>query len=39
MELQRDDVIWVPFSYGKNVAIGAGSILAATGSALINTQP
>ena len=38
-ELQKDDVIWVPFSYGKNIAIGAGSILAGTGSALIYTVP
>ena len=38
-ELQKDDVIWVPFSYSKNVAIGAGSVLSGTGSALIYNVP
>jgi polysaccharide export outer membrane protein len=33
--LQADDVIYIPFSFGKNVLMGTNSIVAATSSALI----
>ncbi|HEX3470589.1 MAG TPA: polysaccharide biosynthesis/export family protein [Silvibacterium sp.] len=33
--LEADDVIYVPFSFGKNVMMGTNSIVAATSSALI----
>jgi polysaccharide biosynthesis/export protein len=33
--LQADDVIYIPFSFGKNVLLGTNSIVAATSSALI----
>lgn len=35
MALEREDVLWVPFSYGKNVVITGTSILAGAGSAVI----
>lgn len=35
MALQNDDVLWVPFSYGKNLVISGTSIVAATGSAAL----
>jgi polysaccharide export outer membrane protein len=31
--LKAEDVIWVPFSYGKNILVNASSIIAALGSA------
>lgn len=33
--LQADDVIFIPFSFGKNILLGTNSIVAATSSALI----
>jgi polysaccharide biosynthesis/export protein len=33
--LVADDVIFIPFSFGKNIAVGTGSIVTATSSALI----
>jgi hypothetical protein len=33
--LQADDVIYIPFSFGKNILMGTNSIVAATSSALI----
>ena len=33
--LEADDVIYIPFSFGKNVLMGTNSIVAATSSALI----
>jgi polysaccharide export outer membrane protein len=33
--LQADDVIYIPFSFGKNALLGTNSILASTSSALI----
>jgi polysaccharide biosynthesis/export protein len=33
--LQADDVIYIPFSFGKNVAMATNSIVAWTSSALI----
>jgi polysaccharide export outer membrane protein len=33
--LQADDVIYIPFSFGKNMLMGTNSIIAATSSALI----
>lgn len=33
--LEADDVIYIPFSFGKNILMGANSIVAATSSALI----
>jgi polysaccharide biosynthesis/export protein len=33
--LEPDDVIYIPFSFGKNVLMGTNSIVAATSSALI----
>jgi polysaccharide export outer membrane protein len=33
--LQADDIIYVPFSYARNMAVGAGSLVGATSSAAI----
>lgn len=33
--LQADDVVYVPFSYARNMAVGAGSLVGATTSAAI----
>lgn len=33
--LQGDDIIYVPFSYARNMAVGAGSLVGATSSAAI----
>jgi polysaccharide export outer membrane protein len=33
--LQSDDIIYVPFSYARNMAVGAGSLVGATSSAAI----
>jgi polysaccharide export outer membrane protein len=33
--LQADDIIYVPFSYARNMAIGAGSLVGSTSSAAI----
>ena len=33
--LEADDVIYIPFSFGKNMLMGTNSIVAATSSALI----
>jgi polysaccharide biosynthesis/export protein len=33
--LQSDDIIYVPFSYARNMAIGAGSLVGSTSSAAI----
>jgi polysaccharide export outer membrane protein len=33
--LQGDDIIYVPFSYARNMAVGAGSLIGATSSAAI----
>lgn len=33
--LQADDIVYVPFSYLKNVAVGAGGLVASTSSAAI----
>jgi polysaccharide export outer membrane protein len=35
MQLESNDVIYVPFSWSKNVAIGATSIVASATSAVI----
>ena len=35
MPLQADDIIYVPFSYIRNMAVGAGSLVGATSSAAI----
>jgi polysaccharide biosynthesis/export protein len=35
MQLQADDIVYVPFSYARNVAVGAGSLVGATSSAAI----
>ncbi len=35
IQLQPDDIVYVPFSYARNVAVGAGSLLGATSSAAI----
>ncbi|HEV2275810.1 MAG TPA: polysaccharide biosynthesis/export family protein [Acidobacteriaceae bacterium] len=35
MELQPDDIVYVPFSYMRNMAVGAGSLVGATSSAAI----
>jgi polysaccharide export outer membrane protein len=35
MELQADDIVYVPFSYVRNMAVGAGSLVGATSSAAI----
>jgi polysaccharide biosynthesis/export protein len=34
-QLQADDIIYVPFSYARNMAVGAGSLVGATSSAAI----
>jgi len=33
--LQSDDIVYVPFSYARNMAVGAGSLVGATSSAAI----
>jgi polysaccharide export outer membrane protein len=33
--LQADDIVFVPFSYARNMAVGAGGLVAATSSAAI----
>lgn len=33
--LEADDVIFIPFSFGKNILLGTNSIIAATSSALV----
>jgi polysaccharide export outer membrane protein len=33
--LQGDDIVYVPFSYARNMAVGAGSLIGATSSAAI----
>ncbi len=35
MPLQADDIVYVPFSYARNMAVGAGSLVGATSSAAI----
>lgn len=35
MQLQADDILYVPFSYTRNMAVGAGSLVSATSSAAI----
>ena len=35
MQLQADDIVYVPFSYTRNMAVGAGSLVGATSSAAI----
>jgi polysaccharide export outer membrane protein len=35
MALEHEDVLWVPFSYGKNLVITGTSIVAGAGSAAI----
>jgi polysaccharide export outer membrane protein len=35
IQLQADDVLYVPFSYTRNIAVGAGSLVGATSSAAI----
>jgi polysaccharide export outer membrane protein len=35
MPLQADDIVYVPFSYVRNMAVGAGSLVGATTSAAI----
>jgi polysaccharide biosynthesis/export protein len=35
MQLQADDIVYVPFSYARNMAVGAGSLVSATSSAAI----
>lgn len=35
IELQPDDIVYVPFSYARNMAVGAGSLVGATSSAAI----
>ncbi len=37
--LQNDDIVYVPFSLGKNMALGASSIAASASSALIYAAP
>jgi polysaccharide export outer membrane protein len=39
VELQADDVIYVPFSYARNFAIQGASIMASATSAIIYTHP
>jgi polysaccharide biosynthesis/export protein len=34
-QLQADDIVYVPFSYTRNMAVGAGSLVGATSSAAI----
>ena len=33
IELKAEDVVWVPYSYGKNLLVNSASIIAALGSA------
>jgi polysaccharide export outer membrane protein len=35
LPLQADDIVYVPFSYARNMAVGAGSLVGATSSAAI----
>jgi polysaccharide export outer membrane protein len=35
VQLQADDIVYVPFSYARNMAMGAGSLVGATSSAAI----
>jgi polysaccharide export outer membrane protein len=35
IQLQADDIVYVPFSYARNVAVGASSLVGATSSAAI----
>jgi polysaccharide export outer membrane protein len=35
IQLQADDILYVPFSYTRNMAVGAGSLVSATSSAAI----
>jgi polysaccharide biosynthesis/export protein len=35
IDLQADDILYVPFSYTRNMAVGAGSLVSATSSAAI----
>jgi polysaccharide export outer membrane protein len=35
MALQHDDILWVPFSYGKNFAISGASIVGVAGAAAV----
>ncbi len=35
IQLQADDILYVPFSYARNMAVGAGSLVSATSSAAI----
>lgn len=39
VQLMADDVIYVPFSYGRHILLGAGSILPAAASAAIYQAP
>ncbi len=39
MQLQPDDMIYVPFSYLKNVAVNASSVVAAAGAAAVYAVP
>ncbi|HET6218802.1 MAG TPA: polysaccharide biosynthesis/export family protein [Acidobacteriaceae bacterium] len=34
-QLQADDIVYIPFSYTRNMAVGAGSLVGATSSAAI----
>jgi polysaccharide export outer membrane protein len=35
IQLQADDILYIPFSYARNIAVGAGSLVGATSSAAI----
>jgi polysaccharide export outer membrane protein len=35
IQLQADDILYIPFSYTRNIAVGAGSLVGATSSAAI----
>ena len=35
IQLQADDILYVPFSYARNMAVGAGSLVGSTASAAI----
>jgi polysaccharide export outer membrane protein len=35
IQLQPDDIVYVPFSYARNMAVGAGSLVGSTASAAI----
>jgi polysaccharide biosynthesis/export protein len=35
MQLKADDILYIPFSYMRNMAVGAGSLIGATSSAAI----